>query len=98
MSWAYTMLVVHIAALCGLVLLYRQPPCWMQRVVVVLFMAAMAIYAVAQVVALAGYYERGVVRVAFAIEHVGVLLWVFRLIFQDRVQWTSSPPSRSSSR
>jgi hypothetical protein len=99
-SWEFTMLFVHVAALCGLVMLYRSPPCWMQKLVVVLFLLAMTVFAAGQLAQISGFLWEGrqVLRIAFAIEHVGVLLWVFRLIYQDRVAWTSSQRSRSSSR
>lgn len=100
MSWEFTMLFVHVAALYGLFMLYRRPPCWMQKLVVVVLFLAMSVFALAQVAVLTGAIPEGrpVLRIAFALEHLAVLLWIFRLVYQDRVQWTSSLPSRNSSR
>lgn len=100
MTWGFTMLFVHLAALCGLCLLYRQAPCWMQRIVVVLLILACTGFVAAQIATLNDMvWEAHLLRrLAFEFEHIGVLLWVFRLIYQDRVQWTSSTRSPSSSR
>ena len=98
MSWEFSMLFVHGAAFVGLVMLYRSPPCWMQKLVVVLFGAAVLIFVAANLAALAGmtWEAAQLGRAAARVEHVGVLLWVFRVIYQDRVRWTSSPRSPSS--
>lgn len=98
MSWELTMVFVHGAALVGLVMLWRRPPCWMQKLVVLILFLAMLVLLVGGFVWLAGWVEeaRHLYRIGLLLEHSAVLLWIFRLIYQDRVQWTSSKHYPSS--
>lgn len=98
-SWEITMSFVHLAALAALLMLYRSAPCWMQKLVMGLLIVAMVVFTAAHFAVLAGVWEAHFFfKTAFAIEHVAVLLYVFRLIYQDRLQWTPSPRSPSSPR
>jgi hypothetical protein len=97
MSWDLTMLLMHLCALAGAVMLYRHAPCWMQKIVVGLLFVSMLVFSGAYAAALFDWHWHWMVtRAAYAIEHIAVLLYVFRLIYRDHVQWTSSAPSRSS--
>lgn len=97
MSWNITMLAVHAISLAGCVLLYRSAPCWMQKLVVVGLGFAMLVACMAFGAALAGhdYVRWPIFIVALAIEHIAVLLYVFRLIYQNHIQWNSSEHSHS---
>lgn len=95
MEWNLTMFSVHVVALIGCLRLYRAAPCWMQRLFMGMLAAGMAIIAVAYVVAVFDGDFRPIVQLAAAIEHVGVLIYLFRLNLQG-MQWTpSSDRSRS---
>lgn len=98
MIWNITMLVVHLAALAGFLFLYREAPCWMQRLAIAGFALAMAICSIGFGVGLAGeWWYWHIVMLGLAIEHFSVLLYVFRLIYQDHIKWTpSSVPYRNS--
>lgn len=98
MIWNLTLLVVHLLALAGFVFLYKAAPCWMQKVCIVGFCIAMAVCSIGFGFGVAGqWWHWHIVMLGLAIEHVAVLLYVFRLIYQDHVKWTpSSAPYRSS--
>jgi hypothetical protein len=91
------MLVLHAAAAVSLGFLYRNAPCWMQKVVVGLLFSSVLVLVYVYVDALTGARAHWMVkRAALEIEHIAVLLYVFRLIHQRLIAWTSSAPSRSS--
>lgn len=98
MNWEISMIFVHGAAVAGLVLLFRLPPSWLQKLVLLVLLLAMGALIGGGVLWINGFEEESkhLYRLGLKIEHSGVLLWIFRLIYQDRVQWTSSPPSRNS--
>ena len=99
MTWKLTMLGIHLAALGALGYLLRRPPCWIQRTVLIILMAGMFILACADVAAIRGLeYERHFLYMGgLALEHLAVLLYVFRLIYQQAPPWpTSSMPFRNS--
>lgn len=98
MTWNITVLVMHLLAAFGCLVLARRAPCWMQQIVVLLL-------AITQVVLVYVYAQKCLGEpahwmlkaAALELEHVAVLLYVFRLIYQGHVEWTSSVPSRSLS-
>lgn len=98
-TWNATLLLVHLTALVGAVMLYKHAPCWMQKLTMALFIAALSVGSLAFSLAFAGYDHMRwpIFLVALAIEHLGVLLLVFRLIYQDHLKWTSSSASSHSS-
>lgn len=108
MLWNLTFFCIHLVALCGFIVLYKSAPCWMQRLVVVGLAGSMALFTISYFIGvmhsldpslgLWGSAELSVM--ARAIEHIAVLLYVFRLIWQSNhvePAWTqSSAPSLSS--
>lgn len=97
MAWEITLFFVHLAALAGCVVLYRKAPCWMQRLVVCGLGLGMLFMCIAYAATLqAAWWWWYMALAGFAIEHVAVLLYVFRIIYQG-TQWKpSSVASRSS--
>jgi hypothetical protein len=92
-----TMLIVHLAALVLFISLYKRAPCWMQKIAVVgwsLAMLAISIgYAMSMFDAWGSWY---VLLLGQRVEHLAVLLYAFRLVYQGHLEWKpSSAPSRS---
>lgn len=99
MIWNLIFLLVHLAALAGFIYLYRAAPCWMQKVSVVGFVIAMTLFTMSFGLGLMEVEgHRHLAILGMAIEHLAVLLYVFRLIYQGSEWKTSSAPSLSSSR
>lgn len=83
MEWNITMLAIHLVMFVLCLLLWRRAPCWLQRLVVAGLMLAATLLALAYVLALGGV-ERWwhVALLGFVIEHLAVLLYVFRVVWQ----------------
>lgn len=91
MEWNLTMLGVHLVALVLSMLLYRAAPCWMQRLVVVGLSVAFAVMVGAYIAALAGDWWWWYLAVlALTIEHLAVLLYLFRVVWQGGIGWNKS--------
>lgn len=85
MTWNLTLLAIHCAALVALGMLWRAAPDHLQRVALVLLGASMLITTWAYAGAVAGWdvtYQ--VKRLAGELEHLGVLIYVFRLFIVDQ--------------
>lgn len=92
MTWLLTLLAVHVLATVGFAVLYRSAPCWMQKLVVAGLVLAMVLFTVAYGLQLADeWYWVQVGMLGFVIEHLAVLLYVFRLIHQR----LACPPTSS---
>lgn len=100
MSWHVTMLFVHIAALGALAAIYRHCPDWIQRGVIWLLVVAGVVFLAADAALIAGSPLRWeFTRLAYELEHLAMLLYVFRLFIVDqerRCLPKQSVPSRSS--
>lgn len=96
--WNLTFLLVHLAAMVGFIHLYKAAPCWMQKVSVAGFVVAMGFLSMGFALALAEVWGHWYfVVLGFSIADLSVLLYVFRLIYQQHLEWKpSSIPSRSS--
>lgn len=90
--WNITMFFVHLAAFSGVLLIYRGAPCWMQRLALVGFGIAMFVACCAFAAAMSGYehYRWPVFTVALVFEHLAVMLYLFRIVYQDHLQWKPS--------
>lgn len=96
MSWSITLLGVHVAFLFCLALLWRATPDWLQRLVLGLLMAAAMVFVIASLAELVGTGMHWLwKRVALEIEHVAVLLYIFRQIHVRYVCPTLSAHSHS---
>lgn len=97
MIWNLALCTIHAAALAGFIALYRKAPCWMQKVTVGLLIVGMAIIAGAYAMAAGGIWWNFHVRfVGWAFLDAAMLLYVFRLIYQQHLEWKpSSVPFRS---
>lgn len=85
MIWNVTLLMVHIFALLALAMLFKNSPDALQRIVIGLLFASTGVYICTGSAALLGYWSHWLVgRIAFQIEHIAVLLYVFRLFVQDQ--------------
>lgn len=88
-QWSVTMLFIHTAAAVGFVMLFREAPCWMQRVIVGLLTLSMTFLAAGDLVTLILKWDHWLTRIGMGFMHAGVLLYVFRLHFQ-RPKWATS--------
>lgn len=97
MEWNVTMLAMHAAAFVGAVLLYRDAPCWMQKLVVIGLAISQIGMCVAYSAAINGAWWWPLLeRVALANEHIAVLLYIFRLLYRRSVQtWNYSQRSHN---
>lgn len=85
MTWDITQLGVHLAALAALVMLWRAAPDNLQRLALALLMLSMAITAYGYGSAIGGFDISWMVRrFASELEHLGVLVYVFRLFVVDQ--------------
>lgn len=92
MIYELTFFVIHAAAAIGFVCLYRKAPCWMQKIVVILFSIAMLLIAGGYVVDFAHSCDTSLVwwgaenlkASGRMLLNLGALLYVFRLYFQDK--------------
>lgn len=112
MAWASTLFFVHLAALIGVVTLYRRAPCWMQKLSIFGLIVAMTAATLAYSIALAGFLAPHwgwigsweIFGLGLMIEHTAVLLMIFRLVFQQKpvpkeeAQWPNSLASFPNSR
>jgi hypothetical protein len=90
-SWNAIFFFMHFFGFLGACLLYRNAPCWMQRLTVVGVAIGMFVLMVANAIALAGgWWSWWVASLGFAFEHLAVLLWLFRVHFQAKPAWTLS--------
>lgn len=93
LDWLITLLALHVIALAVVIHLFKGAPCWMRRVSVGLLVLAFAIFCAAYIAALARQYQWwwGLLLLGFAIEHMAVLLELFRVWWQtEEKKWTSS--------
>jgi len=99
MSWHLTMLVMHLLCAGAALFLYRQAPCWMQKIVCAGFAAAMVVCAFAFVLALAGLEEWRwpVFLIGLLFGHLTTMVYLWRLIFQGHIAWTRSSQRSPSS-
>lgn len=82
MMWDITYLLVHLAALGGVIALFRETPDRLQQIVMGVLVGAMLVYIGADLVVLSGEKRAWVVRLlASRFEHAAVLLWIFRLVW-----------------
>lgn len=102
MSWHTTLLFVHTFALFALVALLRHCPDLGQRAVLWLLILSSLVLLYANAAAIfGGWAHWWVTRVGYEIEHLAVLLSVFRLFINDqerRCLPSSSPSSQLSRR
>lgn len=95
--WDVTMLGIHLAALMGTLTLFRDAPCWLQKMVMGFFIVVMLLTSVSFVLSIGGYEHARwpVFQFALVIEHVAVLLTVMRLVYRryfqvEESKWTNS--------
>jgi uncharacterized BrkB/YihY/UPF0761 family membrane protein len=78
------MLAVHLVALGILVAIYRRAPDFLQRVIVGALIAAMAIMSGGYIGQLFDVECRAVLMLGQVVEHLAVLLYVFRIFISDQ--------------
>jgi hypothetical protein len=91
-----TLLTVHVIALAIAIYLWRDAPCWMQKVCMLLLALSFVACCAAFVGALSHVRGwRGFLLLAAALEHLAVLLYVFRIWWQgEQKKWTYLTNSR----
>lgn len=104
-AWQATLFLVHLIAFAGAIALYGRGPCWMQKLSVFGLIIAMGIASGAYGLAFASalFPDLGlwgswqIFLIALLIEHIAVLLMIFRLVFKS-VLWPKSSTRFRSSR
>lgn len=83
------LLGMHVIALVIAIYMYRDAPCWIQKLCMVLLALSFTACCAAYIAALVGTsYWWGFLLVAAAFEHTAVLLYVFRLWWQgEQRKW-----------
>lgn len=93
MTWDLTLLAVHIVAALGFTSLYCSAPDWLQKLVLGLLISSSLI--LVYVYAVEAFSDGAfwlVKLIALKVEHLAVLLYLFRLIFRERMQCRNSLP------
>lgn len=86
MVWNISIFVIHLVVLAGLLALFRATPDALQRVVIGLLISAALLYLGNYWMAIIGQPLHWIVRrTAAEVEHWGVLLYVFRLVWVEQV-------------
>lgn len=101
MAWDLTYLIVHTAALVGVIVLWRHAPDAIQQIILIVLATAMIVYLGADLWALAGEARVWPVRlIASRVEHTAVLIYILRLVWVKTAicQYLSSSRSRRTSR
>ena len=102
MDWLVTLVAVHVLAVIGAAALFWRAPCWMQKLSIFGFTVALGVIAMGYVALLGerlGLEWLGggnMIGLGLVIEHIAVLLYVFRMYYRENIQWpNSSAPSRN---
>jgi hypothetical protein len=83
LEWELTLLAMHVLMLIGVVAMIRGAPCWLQRTALTLLGGAAVVFCVAYAAALANVASwQYMLLVAFVLEHIAVLIYVFRINWQ----------------
>lgn len=93
MDWYCTMLVMNAALCVASTLLYRNAPCWQQRVALALLIVGTAILLSAYALMALGIREIPfiggrtwyVLNLGYFTVWLGVVMYVFRLVFQGGI-------------
>lgn len=89
--WTVTLVVLHILVAYSCAYLFCTAPDWVQKLVLAHIAGAALVMVGFYAAELAGFDPHWMIRkVAFEIEHVGVVLYVFRLVCVARVQCKTS--------
>lgn len=96
-SWSLTILSINLIAFFACTVLWKTAPCWMQKLTVGTFAVSLAIMSAGRFIALMdvirpdlGWYGASeLTLLAFAVQHLAVLLYIFRLIFRELL-WVKS--------
>lgn len=85
MSWHVTLLFVHLLVFAALVVLLRGAPDILQRVVLGLLAAATMVLVYHYVAEFFGLPTNWQVKnIAYSVEHIAILFYVFRLFITDQ--------------
>ncbi len=91
MAWNISFLVIHLLYLAGVIALYRHAPCWMQKVTLFGLGITMVLMSIGYAAGAAGYWwSWHIMASGLAIEHLAVMIYIFRLIYQQHLQWKPS--------
>lgn len=89
--------LIHCAGFIAACALYRDAPCWMQKLTIVGVAIAMLVIAVANLMTLAGiWWAWWAAVLGMAFEHLAILLWLFRLHWHAKMPWIHSQQYHSS--
>lgn len=90
MSWDITLLAVHIGAAMACGMLYCSAPDWMQRIVLGLLVASSLVLVSVYACDTFSYEYPWIVKlIAYKTEHAAVLLYLFRIVYIERLSCKS---------
>lgn len=96
--WLSIAMGIHACTLWALVYLWRNTPDWLQKVIIGLLIVSMAIFTGLEISELFDNYFHWIVRkYAHLIEHIALILWIFRLVLKEQ-EARCLPKSSVSSR
>jgi len=96
--WLSVAIGIHVCVLWALVYLWRNTPDWLQKIVIGLLIVSTSIFAGLEIAELFGSHFHWMVRkYAHLIEHIALVLWVFRLVLKEQ-EARCLPKSSVSSR
>ena len=95
-AWNFTLLAVHIAAMYGFSLLVPRAPDRLQKAVVWILMIASYLMVFAYSLQIMGRPSENWRWIAQEVEHVGVLLYLFRIVYLEHILCKTSSPASPS--
>lgn len=98
LDWNMGLFLIHLAGTVMTFMLYRRAPCWIQKIVVAMIAIGMGILTAAYLLAVFDVeYWSHVVVAGLAVNHIAVMLYVFRIIWQGGLErGTNNQPSSAS--
>ena len=98
LNWAITFLAIHLVFAAACFWLYKAAPCWMQKLSVFGLGAALATMSLGYFILVVStafpstewWGSWHVIMLGLVIEHIAVLLYVFRLTYQRMTPWPTS--------
>jgi hypothetical protein len=97
-DWLVTLFAVHFLGLTAAIYLWRDAPCWLQRISVALLVVSFGFFCSAYIAAILKFAPWwNLLIIAGVFEHLAVLVYVFRIWWQtEEKKWKSSINSPNS--
>jgi hypothetical protein len=94
MTWNFTLLVVNLTAFVCVLGLFKEAPCFVQKLAIGTLSVALLVHAITFALIITSDFPFGPLfrRMAYVMEHLSVLLIVFRLSYKE---WLNARPHNS---